>query len=121
MSAAAKGRDRRSLDEGSPVSDDAREQGQDRGGAGRIEIKLSDELAGGVYANNMVVSHTREEFVLDFLAVFHPKGGVVTSRVVLSPGHLKRVVRALSENLARYEAQHGTVQEAASPDGGKVH
>lgn len=103
------------------MSDDAVGEGKARDGAGRIEIKLSDELAGGVYANNMVVTHTREEFVLDFLAVFHPKAGVVASRVVLSPGHLKRVVRALSENLARYEAQHGVLQEAESPDGGKVH
>lgn len=103
------------------MSDDKGGGEKDRHDAGRIEIKLPDELAGGVYANNMVVTHTREEFVLDFLAVFHPKVGVVASRVVLSPGHLKRVVRALSENLSRYEAQHGVLKEAASPDGGKVH
>ena len=88
---------------------------------GRVEIKLAECLAGGVYANNMVVTHTREEFVLDFLAVFRPKTGVVASRVVLSPGHLKRVVRALSENLARYEAHFGELKEAPSPEGGKVH
>ncbi len=103
------------------MSDDAGEEGKARDGAGRIEIKLPENLAGGVYANNMVVTHTREEFVLDFLAVFHPKAGVVASRVVLSPGHLKRVVRALSENLSRYEEQHGVLQEAASPVGDKVH
>ncbi|MFQ5669768.1 MAG: DUF3467 domain-containing protein [Acidobacteriota bacterium] len=88
--------------------------------ASRVEIKLPDHLAGGVYANNMVVSHTREEFVLDFLAVFHPRAGVVSARVVLSPGHLKRVVRALTENLSRYEARFGELIEAASPEDGKV-
>lgn len=101
------------------MSDSAGGEGQ--GPGGRVEIKLPEELAGGVYANNMVVTHTREEFVLDFLAVFHPKAGVVASRVVLSPGHLKRVVRALSENLARYEAHFGELSEAPSPETGKVH
>lgn len=103
------------------MTDDTGKDEKARNDAGRIEIKLPDDMAGGVYANNMVVTHTREEFVLDFLAVFHPKAGVVASRVVLSPGHLKRVVRALSENLARYEARHGVLQEAKSPDAGKVH
>lgn len=103
------------------MTDDTGKDEKVRNDAGRIEIKLPDDMAGGVYANNMVVTHTREEFVLDFLAVFHPKAGVVASRVVLSPGHLKRVVRALSENLARYEAQHGVLQEAKSPDAGRVH
>ncbi|TDI31297.1 MAG: DUF3467 domain-containing protein [Acidobacteria bacterium] len=103
------------------MTDDTGKDEKARNDAGRIEIKLPDDMAGGVYANNMVVTHTREEFVLDFLAVFHPKAGVVASRVVLSPGHLKRVVRALSENLARYEAQHGVLQEAKSPDAGRVH
>ena len=87
----------------------------------RVEIKLPEELAGGSYANNMVVTHTREEFVLDFLTVFHPRSGVVTARVIVSPGHLKRVVRALSENLARYESRFGEVTEAASPVDDKVH
>lgn len=103
------------------MTDDTGKDEKARNDAGRIEIKLPDDMAGGVYANNMVVTHTREEFVLDFLAVFQRKAGVVTSRVVLSPGHLKRVVRALSENLARYEARHGVLQEAKSPDAGRVH
>ncbi len=103
------------------MSDDSESGGKGKGGSGRVEIKLPDEIAGGVYANNMVVTHSREEFVLDFLSVFHPKAGVVTARVVLSPGHLKRVVRALSENLARYEAAHGELKEAHSPDTGKIH
>ncbi len=29
-----------------------------------IPIKVKDEIIGGVYANNMVVSHSREEFVM---------------------------------------------------------
>ena len=90
-----------------------------------IEIKLPEGLAGGVYANNMVVAHTREEFVLDFMTLYNPRAGVVTARVILSPGHLKRVVRALAENLTRYEARFGELSEAPPPEhseeGGQVN
>jgi hypothetical protein len=81
---------------------------------GRLQIRMPDDVLAGVYANQMVVAHTREEFVLDFINLF-PPGGVVTARVIVSPGHLKRMIRALRENLERYEAVHGTVIEAEPP------
>ena len=85
-----------------------------------INIKIPDEILKGVYANNMLVTHTKEEFILDFINVsfFPPPGqGIVTSKIVTSPGHLKRMVAALQENLTRYESQFGTIKEAegASP------
>jgi hypothetical protein len=82
-----------------------------------IPIKMPERVLPGVYANQMIVSHTREEFVLDFLAVFPPEG-VVNARVIVSPGHLKRMIGALTENLGRYEARHGTVKEAPVPEKG---
>lgn len=82
-----------------------------------IPIKMPERVLPGVYANQMVVSHTREEFVLDFINVFPPEG-VVNARVIVSPGHLKRMIGALQENLARYESRHGTVQEAQVPNKG---
>ncbi|HXV76021.1 MAG TPA: DUF3467 domain-containing protein, partial [Candidatus Polarisedimenticolaceae bacterium] len=60
-------------------------------------------------------SHTREEFLMDFINLFPPEG-VVNARVIVSPGHLKRMIRALSDNLARYEAKFGPVIEARAPD-----
>jgi uncharacterized protein DUF3467 len=100
------------------MSDESR--GGERGEAARLDIKIPEELAGGVYANNMIVSHTHEEFVLDFMSVFNPRAGVVTARVVVSPGHAKRIVRALAENLARFEARFGAIPDAP-PDEGRVH
>jgi hypothetical protein len=79
-----------------------------------IPIKIPDDVLRGVYANQMVVAHTREEFLLDFINLF-PPGGVVNARILVSPGHLKRMIRALEDNLARYEAQFGPVAEAAPP------
>ena len=79
-----------------------------------IPVKMPDAVLQGVYANQMMVAHTREEFVLDFINLF-PPSGVVNARVIVSPGHLKRMIRALQENLARYENRHGPLVEAEPP------
>lgn len=81
-----------------------------------MPVKIPEDVIGGVYANQMVIGHTREEFLLDFINLFPPQG-VVNARVIVSPGHLKRMIRALSENLRKYEAHFGEVQEAPSPGG----
>lgn len=85
-----------------------------QGPQGKLPIQMPDDVLPGKYANQMMVAHTREEFVLDFINLF-PPGGVVTSRVIVSPGHLKRMIRAMRENLDRYEAVHGPVIEAEAP------
>ena len=82
----------------------------------QIRVKITDEVLKGVYANFMRVSHTREEVMLDFVNIFPPEG-MVTSRVIISPGHLKRIIKALTENLRKYEAQFGEVREAEEPGG----
>lgn len=85
-----------------------------------IPVKVRDEVAAGVYSNNMFVAHTREEFVMDFLANYMGQP-VLNARVVTSPGHMKRVVRALADNVAKYEAQFGPIPDPAPPKkAGKV-
>lgn len=79
-----------------------------------IHIKIPEEVLRGVYANQMVVRHSREEFVIDFINVCPPEG-VVNARVIVSPGHLKRMVAALGENLARYEQRFGAVTVSEAP------
>jgi len=79
-----------------------------------VPVKMPEQILGGVYANQMMISHTREEFVLDYINLFPPTG-VVNARVIVSPGHLKRMIRALTDNLARYEKRFGQVAEAAAP------
>ena len=86
-----------------------------------VNVKISDEELKGRYANLVRVSHTREEFILDFITMVPPQG-VVTARVVMSPGHLKRFIRALSTNLQHYETAFGAIEEAAEPKpGGAVN
>ena len=79
-----------------------------------LPVKLTDEVLGGVYSNSMQVSHTREEFVLDFMSIF-PPAGKVNARVIISPGHMKRIILALQENLRRYETQFGPIVQAPEP------
>ena len=79
-----------------------------------VKISFPESLRGGVYSNNMVITHTREEFVLDFMMITPPMGSI-TARVVLSPGHTKRMLTALKANLEKYEAKFGKVTEASEP------
>ena len=75
-----------------------------------MRIKARDEIVAGVYTNNMFVAHTKEEFVMDFLATFVGQA-TLNARVITSPAHMKRIVKALTENLAKYEAQYGPIPE----------
>jgi len=80
----------------------------------RIEIQLDEETAQGAYANLAVVNHTETEFVLDFIYV-QPQAprAKVRSRIITTPRHAKRLLRALQDNLARYEVRFGPVDESA--------
>ena len=80
----------------------------------KLSVKMPESVLPGVYANQMLVSHTREEFLIDFINLF-PPAGVVNARVIVSPGHLKRMIRALTDNLSRYETKHGPIIEAVAP------
>ncbi len=79
-----------------------------------IPVIFPDAIRGGVYSNTMVVRHTREEFVLDFMMVV-PPAGAVTARVITSPGHMKRMISMLIQTLKNHEEKHGMLEEAAEP------
>lgn len=86
-----------------------------------LNIKIDDEELRGRYANLVRVTHTREEFILDFINMVPPQGAV-TARVITSPGHLKRLIRALATNLQHYETSFGPVPDAPEPSAtGPVH
>lgn len=76
----------------------------------QVQIQLPPEVQRGVYANNMVVSHTQEEFILDFILVTPPVG-TVNARVIVSPSHAKRIAQAMLENISRYEEHFGKVED----------
>ena len=79
-----------------------------------VKVSFPESLRGGVYSNNMVITHTKEEFILDFMMITPPVGSV-TARVVTSPAHMKRMLSALKLNLDKYESRFGKLTEAPEP------
>ena len=90
----------------------------------QLQIELKEDVAQGTYANLAIITHSSSEFILDFVRVMPgmPKAGV-QSRVVLAPEHAKRLLRALEENLMKYERVFGPIrlveEQAMMPMGAK--
>ncbi len=82
----------------------------------QLNIELSEEVAEGTYANLAVISHSPTEFVLDFIRMMPnmPKAKV-KSRVILTPHHAKKLLHALQDNINKYEAQHGKINDNNTP------
>ena len=82
----------------------------------QIQVNADQKTLVGSYANMMRVAHTKEEFVLEF-ANLHPPVGELVAKVITTPGHMKRILAALRENVERYEASFGKIEEASAPAG----
>ena len=81
-----------------------------------IKVRFPEKIMGGSYANHMIVLHTKEEFIMDFIMA-SPPAGTVTARVITSPGHMKRIINALQDNVKKYEEKFGEIIEAKPPQG----
>jgi hypothetical protein len=81
-----------------------------------LNIELSEDVAEGVYSNLAIISHSHSEFVIDFIRLMPnvPKAKV-KSRVILTPAHAKRLLKALNENLKKYEGQFGVIDDPEPP------
>ena len=84
----------------------------------QIQIELKEEVAQGTYSNLAIITHSSSEFVLDFVRVMPgvPKAEV-KSRVILTPEHAKRLLRALEDNVKKFEKVHGPVKNIEGPSG----
>lgn len=78
----------------------------------QLNIELPEEISEGIYSNLAIITHSNSEFVLDYILVAPnvPKAKV-KSRIILTPMHAKRLLRALSENVQKFENQFGTIME----------
>lgn len=85
---------------------------QDQQAEQQLNIELTEDMADGTYANLAIITHSFAEFVFDFVSVMPnvPKAKV-KSRIVMTPQHAKRLMRALVENVKRFEAQNGPIKE----------
>jgi hypothetical protein len=83
----------------------------------QIQIKVTDDIMRGVYANALSVVHSKEEFTIDFMNIYpHQGAGIVNGRIIISPGHMKRIIEALQDNLSKYENQFGKIESAKAPE-----
>jgi len=81
----------------------------------QIQLQIDEQTAQGMYVNMAMVNHNETEFVIDFIYVQPqvPKA-VVRTRVINSPKHMKRLLHALQDNVAKYEAQFGKIDISGS-------
>ena len=77
----------------------------------QVQINTGDEIVRGRFTNSMLISHNAEEFIIDWL-LNSPSGAHIVSRLIVTPGHIKRIISALQENLQKYESQFGSVTPA---------
>ena len=67
------------------MSDRPKEEQADLEASSSINVKIGDAELKGAYSNLLRITHTREEFILDFINVVPPQG-IVSARIVTSPG-----------------------------------
>ena len=75
-----------------------------------IKIAVNRDMLKGVYANQMRVQHSNNEFVFDFMFITPPEG-TLTARVVVSPAMVKGIQEALADNISRYEKTYGDIKK----------
>ena len=82
----------------------------------QLNIELPEEVAEGTYSNLAIISHSQSEFVLDFVRMVPnvPKAKV-KARIILTPQHAKRLLKALNENVKKFESLHGKIDDSNHP------
>ena len=85
----------------------------------QLNIELPEDVAEGTYSNLAVIAHSNSEFVIDFLRLVPnvPKAKV-KSRIILTPQHAKRLLKALIDNVSKFEKQFGPIKETEPNSGG---
>ncbi len=82
----------------------------------QLNIELDESIADGTYSNLAIINHSVSEFVVDFINIMPgvPKSKV-KSRIILTPQHAKRLLKALADNVNRFENAHGEIKDFEQP------
>ena len=82
----------------------------------QLNIELSEEIAEGIYSNLAMITHSNSEFVIDFIKMMPgiPKAKV-KARIILTPQHAKRLMKALKDNISKFESVHGAIKDTEMP------
>ncbi|MAP80324.1 MAG: hypothetical protein CL526_04455 [Aequorivita sp.] len=92
------------------------DQKKDKPKQNQINIELDEAVAQGTYSNLAIINHSVSEFVVDFVTIMPgvPKSKV-KSRIILTPQHAKRFLKALNDNVKRFESAHGEIKDYEQP------
>ena len=81
-----------------------------------ISLELKPEIARGVYSNLAIITHSHSEFIIDFATMLPGlRKPDISSCIVMTPEHAKRLLQALMDNVTKYESQFGLINLGGSP------
>ncbi len=76
----------------------------------QINLELKPEVAKGTYSNLAIISHSHSEFIIDFATTLPGMAKPeISSRIIMTPEHAKRLMNAIFDNISKYEAQFGVI------------
>jgi hypothetical protein len=83
----------------------------------QINIELGEKEAEGIYSNLAIITHSPAEFIIDFTRVVPgvPKAKV-QSRIITTPQHAKMLMKALKDNIDKFEARFGEIKMQGPQD-----
>ncbi len=85
-----------------------------------LKIEIAPEVASGHYSNLAVISHSANEFFIDYISVVpNMPQAKVQSRIVMTPENVKNLLFALRDNIAKYESTFGEIERKVPVKGGK--
>ncbi len=77
----------------------------------RINIELGEKEAEGTYANLALITHSPSEIIIDFARIMPgTQKGKVYSRIIMTPPHAKLLLKALEDNVKKFEDQFGEIK-----------
>lgn len=88
-------------------------------GQQQINIELGEKEAEGIYSNLAIITHSPAEFVIDFTRVLPgvPKARV-HARLIMTTQHAKLLLRALEDNITKFEMKFGEIKIHGDAAGG---
>ncbi|MCS6850447.1 MAG: DUF3467 domain-containing protein [Gemmataceae bacterium] len=74
------------------------------------QLKISDDMLSGVYANAVMIAHTHAEFCFDFITTFYPRSAV-SARVYLSAPQIPSFLNVLQRSFQQYQQKLAALQQ----------
>ena len=77
----------------------------------QINIEIGEKESEGIYSNLALIVHSPQEIIIDFARVMPGvQKSKVYARVIMTPAHAKMLLKALEENLKKFESQFGQIK-----------